>query len=50
VGRQIRLYGTHRNGMEVEGHFKSTTICCILSDSTVETCNSIYEIVPISIF
>jgi hypothetical protein len=50
VGGQIRLYRTHRNGIEVEGHFVSTLIVSITGSSIVETFNSIYLVVPVKVF
>lgn len=44
VGGQIDLYRTHRNGVCVVGHFKSTPIVGLSADGFVETLNSIYSV------
>lgn len=49
VGEPIYLLRTWRNGVEAVGHFCSTPICAILSDTWVETFNSIYEIIPVAL-
>jgi len=44
VGGQIHVYRTWRNGVEADGFFASTTIVSVLSESMVETFNSIYRV------
>lgn len=46
VGDQIRLYRTHRNDIQAEGHFISTLIVGTTGSSIAETFNSVYRILP----
>lgn len=44
VGGSLFVFRSHRNGVEVYGLFKSTTIVGISRESLVETFNSVYQV------
>ena len=49
LGKCLEVYRTHRNGVCADGHFRSTRVIGIPTDTTVETYNSIYQITKVSI-
>ncbi len=49
IGRCLEIYRTHRNGVSVDGNFRSTPIIGIVADTMVETFNSIYQIIKVNV-
>ena len=47
VGGHIHLFRTHRNGIQVNGQFCTSSIISIRDGNLVETFNSIYQVTPI---
>ncbi len=49
VGGQIHVYRTWRNGVKADGFYESTPIVSILEGFMVETFNSIYLVIKITV-
>ena len=49
VGGRIQAYRTSRNGIKADGLFESTAIVRIRKGSLVETINSVYRVLTLSI-
>jgi len=46
IGKMIVVYRTHRNGLRVDGLFRSTFVCDIEKESVAVTYNSRYQVIP----
>ena len=49
IGEHIDLHRTHRNGICIDGDFKSTPVIAVSGGCLAETFNSIYLITPADI-